>query len=58
MLSVEFRHINNVLSVRRFTADDDPLLHKGFVERISDRDSEGFELTWKEGEGEPKNKFT
>ena len=41
----EHREIHNVLSVRRVTAEEDPLLHEGLFERISDRDPEGFPLT-------------
>ena len=44
--AVEHREIHNVLSVRRVTADEDPLLHEGLFERISDKDLEGIPLTY------------
>ena len=41
--SVEHREIHNVLSVRRVTVDEDPLLHEGLLERLFDRDPEWFQ---------------
>ena len=44
--AVEHREIHNVLSVRRVTADEDPLLQEDLFERFSDWDPEGFPLTY------------
>ena len=41
----EHRDLDSAWSYRRFIADEDPLFHKGFLERIFDRDPEGFPLT-------------
>ena len=41
--ALEDRVLYSVLSVSRFIADEDPLFHKGFLERISNRDPEGVE---------------
>ena len=40
------QEIHNVLSVRRVTADEDPLLDEGLFEKFSDQDPEGFPLTY------------
>ena len=42
---LEPRDLDSVWSIRRFIVDEDPLFHKGFLERIFDPDPEGFPLT-------------
>ena len=44
--AVEHREIHNILFVRRVAADEDPLFQEGLFERFSDRDPEGFPLTY------------
>ena len=44
--AMEHREIHNFLSVRRVTADEDPLLHESLFERFSDRDPERFPKTY------------
>ena len=40
--AMEQKDLDSAKSFRRFIADEDPLFHKGFLERIFDRDPEGL----------------
>ena len=41
---VEHEGVNSVWSFRRFIADEDPLFHKSFLERIFDPDPERYSI--------------